>query len=272
MHWTKAGLLPFSPGLLIASLALALALPAVAQSPPPAIKQAPPVQPDQPAPVQNLPPSTAPAVVEKPQPAAPSPVQLRFVVVLDPGHGGDDTGAKLGAGTLEKDVVLSISTRLRDLLGSKGISVISTRNEDTSPSADERAAIGNHARAAACISLHATATGAGVHLFTSSLSPSTSRAQFIPWNEAQATVSAQSARLASDVSTALGDEKLPVLLGRTALRPLNSFTCPAIAVELAPLNAATGAASLADSAYQQRVAQALATALVAWRVDWRQRP
>ena len=262
---------PLIFGLLFA---FALASPALAQSAPPAIKQAPPVLPDQPPPpVQNLPPSTAPAVVGKPQPTPPSPVQMRFVVVLDPGHGGDDTGAKLGPSTLEKDVVLSISTRLRGLLNAKGISVITTRDEDSSPSADERAAIANHSKAAACISLHATATGAGVHLFTSSLSPSTySRNQFIPWTEAQGAATTQSARLASDVGTALGDEKLPVLLGRTALRPLNSFVCPAVAVELAPLDAASGVASLADAAYQQRVAQALAAALISWRVDWRQRP
>jgi N-acetylmuramoyl-L-alanine amidase len=246
---------------LLFSLAFTVASHGFAQTEPP------------PAPVPALSDTKKPAIVEKPQPVAVPPIQMRFVVVLDPGHGGQDTGAKLGTGTLEKDVVLSISTRLRALLNGKGIPVIVTRDADSSPSADERAAIANHAKAAACLSLHATATGTGVHLFTSSLPPPNyAHAEFIPWNEAQATVSTQSVRLASDVNTALANSKLPVLFGRTALRPLNSFTCPALAIELAPVSAEAGAASLADSAYQERVAEALASALVAWRVDWRQRP
>ncbi len=261
MHWSR-GRLDRSWLRLLFSLAFAVASHGLAQTEPPPATPVPPLSE-----------ATKPAVVEKPQPVAAPPIQMRFVVVLDPGHGGQDTGAKLGAGTLEKDVVLSISTRLRVLLNGKGIPVIVTRDADASPSADERAAIANHAKAAACLSLHATATGTGVHLFTSSLSPSNyGHAEFIPWNEAQATVSVQSVRLASDVNTALANGKLPVLLGRTALRPLNSFTCPALAIELAPINAEGGAASLADSTYQGHVAEALAAALVAWRVDWRQRP
>jgi N-acetylmuramoyl-L-alanine amidase len=271
MRWSKQARSRNFPRLLL-TIAFAFALTGLAQteSPRPGISQtdAPP-----PVPVPVVPDSSKPAILTKPQAPAASPIQLRFVVVLDPGHGGEDTGAKLGAGTLEKDIVLSISTRLRVLLNAKGIPVIVTRDADTSPTADDRAAIANRAKAAACLSLHATATGTGVHLFTSSLSPANyGRDEFIPWNEAQATANTQSVRLASDVNTALGNGKLPVLLGRTALRPLNSFTCPALAVELAPLNAGSGAASLTDSSYQQRLAAALAEALVAWRVDWRQRP
>jgi N-acetylmuramoyl-L-alanine amidase len=271
MRWSKqARSRDFPWWLIVIAFAFVLSGLAQTESPRPGISQtdAPP-----PVPVPVVPDSSKPAILTKPQAPTTPPIQLRFVVVLDPGHGGEDTGAKLGAGALEKDIVLSISTRLRVLLNAKGIPVIVTRDADTSPSADDRAAIANRAKAAACLSLHATATGTGVHLFTSSLSPvNYGHDEFVPWNEAQATVSTQSVRLASDVNTALGNGKLPVLLGRTALRPLNSFTCPALAIELAPLDAGSGAASLTDSAYQQRVAAALAEALVAWRVDWRQRP
>lgn len=248
---------------------------APAQTPAPADATPPPAQSETtpPAPISPIPDAALPAIVDKSPPVPSLPVQLRFIVVLDPGHGGQDVGAKLGPSTLEKDIVLSISTRLRTLLNAKGVPVIVTRDGDSSPTADERAAIANRAKAAACISLHATATGTGVHLFTTSLSPAnSSHDEFVPWNEAQATFSTQSVRLASDVNTALGNEKLPVLLGRTALRPLNSFTCPAVAVELAPLDSGSGVASLTDSAYQERVAEALTRALIAWRVDWRQRP
>lgn len=285
MHWSRSCSSRFFLQIT-ALVAFAVAPPCFAQTPtpaqtpvptdatPPQAQAQPPPHTDTtpPAPIPPIPNAARPAVIDKSPPIPSLPVQLRFIVVLDPGHGGQDVGAKLGPSTLEKDIVLSISTRLRALLNAKGVPVIVTRDGDSSPTADERAAIANRATAAACISLHATATGTGVHLFTTSLSPANSPPdRFIPWNEAQATFSTQSVRLASDVNTALGNEKLPVLLGRTALRPLNSFTCPAVAVELAPLNSDSGAASLTDSAYQERVAEALTRALIAWRVDWRQR-
>lgn len=52
------------------------------------------------------------------------------VIVIDPGHGGPDSGAVGVAGTREKDVVLAVSLRLRDLLVSAGARPILTRETD----------------------------------------------------------------------------------------------------------------------------------------------
>ncbi len=53
-------------------------------------------------------------------------------ILLDPGHGGADGGAQAADGTLEKDINLAISLRLRDLLTVCGYTVRMTRSTDIS--------------------------------------------------------------------------------------------------------------------------------------------
>ncbi|EHK2363551.1 TPA: N-acetylmuramoyl-L-alanine amidase CwlD [Clostridium perfringens] len=52
------------------------------------------------------------------------------VIVIDPGHGGIDGGAKSENGVIEKDINLSISLKIKAALESKGYKVIMTRSED----------------------------------------------------------------------------------------------------------------------------------------------
>ncbi|NGT57209.1 N-acetylmuramoyl-L-alanine amidase CwlD [Clostridium perfringens] len=52
------------------------------------------------------------------------------VIVIDPGHGGIDGGAKSENGVIEKDINLSISVKTKAALESKGYKVIMTRSED----------------------------------------------------------------------------------------------------------------------------------------------
>ncbi len=81
-----------------------------------------------------------------------------LTVVLDPGHGGHDTGAVGPAGLMEKDVVLDLALRLRRLLTQRlGIRVIMTRTEDVFIPLQERTAIANRAQADFFISLHVNA-------------------------------------------------------------------------------------------------------------------
>jgi N-acetylmuramoyl-L-alanine amidase len=73
-------------------------------------------------------------------------------------------------------------------------------------------------------------------------------------------------QLAAELSSALGSANLPVASGRAALRPLDNLTCPAVAVELAPLlTAGADPTPVTDPDYQQRIAATLATALRAVR-------
>jgi len=223
---------------------------------------------------QQTPPPPPPT---PPAPRIPSPpppnVAPRFLVVLDAAHGGNDTGARISGHLLEKDVTLSLSIRLRSMLSAHGIGVIITRDTDIDPSPLERAQTANHAAAAACILIHATATGSGVHLYTSSLAP-TPASRFMPWLTAQSGYVTQSLKLSSEIDSALAHAEIPVTLGRTFLQPMDSLTCPAVAVEVAPLaaGATTKATPLSDTAYQRSILDALTAALDEWRNDWRQQP
>jgi N-acetylmuramoyl-L-alanine amidase len=214
-----------------------------------------------------------PAVPVPPAPLAPQPTpappQPRFVVVLDAAHGGDDAGGRLN-GQAEKTFTLALSVRLRSLLGARGIQVVTTRESDSSLDANRRAEIANHANAQACLNLHASETGSGVHLFASSLPPA-NPTQLPAWKTAQAAWVIRSLALAGVLNSALLHAGLSVTLGRTALPELDSMTCPAIAVEIAPDRAAGDATNdLDDPGYQARVAEALAAALLEWKTEARQ--
>jgi N-acetylmuramoyl-L-alanine amidase len=74
---------------------------------------------------------------------------------------------------MEKTFTLALSVRLRSLLGARGIQVVTTRESDSTVDLNRRAEIANQAKAQACLTLHATESGSGVHLFARSprLSP-----------------------------------------------------------------------------------------------------
>jgi N-acetylmuramoyl-L-alanine amidase len=74
--------------------------------------------------------------------------------------------------------------------------------------------------------------------------------------------------LSNQIGLALLKAKLPVILGQASVPPLDNLTCPAVAIELAPLpNTDSTPTPVSDSAYQQRAAEAIVAALIAWRTD-----
>ena len=196
----------------------------------------------------------------------------RTVIFLDPAHGGSDSGARLTDNLPEKSLTLSFAARLRAALSTSGFSVIATRDSDPSATltTDQRAEIANHSHPTACLVLHATAGGNGIHIITSDLAPpddsDTDTRHPIPWDTAQSASISQSIVLANTLGLALLHARLPVLLTRASLRPLDNLTCPAIAIEIAPLTPADGDTTpVNDANYQQQIAQAIATGLTTWR-------
>lgn len=228
------------------------------------------------------------------------PVQAqarRFVVVLDAAHGGADTGAVLSAAgtaggqsgdrqtlekqtlskqTLEKEMTLAMSQQLRALLVARGFTVVETRENDQLVDADARAVAANRAHADACLTLHATEAGTGVHLFVSSLGQ-LQPTLLMPWKTVQAgwvqsSLKLSSALHASLTATANGsgsDAEIPVTLGRTSLPAIDSMACPAVAVEVAPWHGGAGSevVDVTDQDYRTRVLQALAAGLLSWRSE-----
>jgi N-acetylmuramoyl-L-alanine amidase len=190
------------------------------------------------------------------------------VVVLDAAHGGDDTGGRMANGGLEKTFTLAMSVRLRSLLAARGIQVVTTRESDATVEPNMRAGIANHAQAEACLSLHASESGSGIHLFASSLTP-VQPARFTAWKTAQAAWVTRSLALAGVLNSVLQHSGMSVTLGRTTLPVVDSMTCPAVALEIAPEldKDKKVTAALDDPNYQARVAVALAAALVEWRTE-----
>lgn len=79
-------------------------------------------------------------------------------IVVDPGHGGHDPGAIGSTGLQEKDVVLAIGLKLRELLKEElGLDVVMTRSTDVFIPLEERTAIANKVNADLFISVHANA-------------------------------------------------------------------------------------------------------------------
>ncbi len=192
-----------------------------------------------------------------------------FTVVLDAAHGGEETGTTLAPQLFEKDVVLALSIHLRSVLNARGIAVVTTREGDRDPTLDTRAAEANHAHAEACIVLHATASGSGVHIYTSS-SPAVSGTGLVAWEHAGAPYATASLQLASDLGAAFSSAGLPYTLGRVHLNPIDSMACPTVAIEVAPLHATQShdhAAPLTDEAYRQQLVDSMAAALVQWRAE-----
>ncbi|HEY4706143.1 MAG TPA: N-acetylmuramoyl-L-alanine amidase [Thermodesulfobacteriota bacterium] len=80
------------------------------------------------------------------------------IIVIDPGHGGDDTGAKGPAGSEEKDVTLKLAWKLAEVLKERlDVRVLLTRTADVFIPLEERTAFANRMHADLFISIHANA-------------------------------------------------------------------------------------------------------------------
>ena len=84
----------------------------------------------------------------------PDDLPRQKVVVIDPGHGGDDLGAVGPSGLAEKAVTLSVAQKMREIL-SETCEVHLTRNGDFPVDLEDRTAVANHHRADVFVSLHA---------------------------------------------------------------------------------------------------------------------
>ncbi len=137
-------------------------------------------------------------VPEKPQPKAQAqqqPADLRPLIVIDPGHGGPDTGAIARTGDEEKDVVLQVAKQLREqLLKTNRYRVAMTRDDDTFVPLEERVAIARTNSAALFISVHAdslskgTGEASGATIYTVSERASDAEAQRLADKENRADI------------------------------------------------------------------------------------
>jgi N-acetylmuramoyl-L-alanine amidase len=238
---------------------------------------------------------------ERAAPPAPSPVapsRPSRVIVLDPGHGGAEEGAKGPSGLLEKDVVLDLARRLERVLERSGTDVVLTRDEDRLVPLDERTAIANQNRAALFVSIHLNsaptraAFGAETYFLspdatddeartlsalenrayagdegTPAAAPPTDGLEMILWDLAQNRYLEESARLAEEVQ-----REFNLLVGtrdrgirQAPFTVLMGATMPAILVEVGFVSNPEEEAKLRDDAYRDRIVEALARAIGTFR-------
>jgi N-acetylmuramoyl-L-alanine amidase len=225
-------------------------------------------------------PTPTPPAAHKSRPSSPQFPWNPNVVLLDPAHGGSDDGATLAEDSFEKDATIAFADRLKTLLTDRGFTVILTHDSASDTlSPDKRAELANRSHAAACILLHMANGGHGVHLYTSSIAPLASLISSLnetpnepraiqPWGTAQAATLPQSLNLAGELTNTIHILRVPLVVGKASIAPIDSITCPAVALELAPLAPASDSADptlASDPAYQQRIAEAIASALYIWR-------
>lgn len=101
--------------------------------------------------------ASEPPAVTTERPMRPTIAKIRRIV-LDPGHGGHDPGAVGLTGLKEKDVVLAVGLKLRELVREElGLDVVMTRSTDVFIPLEERTAIANKVNADLFVSIHANA-------------------------------------------------------------------------------------------------------------------
>jgi N-acetylmuramoyl-L-alanine amidase len=100
-------------------------------------------------------------VRKPPRIANPDSVLAGFIIAVDAGHGGENTGAVGATGIQEKEINLAIALHLRSFLQDKGVKVIMTRTVDTTVDMAERTEAIISGGAQILVSIHCNSGGAG---------------------------------------------------------------------------------------------------------------
>ena len=207
-------------------------------------------------------------------PAIPQSVRTPLnVVVIDPAHGGSDSGARGSTGINESEIVMDFTRAIRAALESQGLRVVQTRTGNEGPSFDDRSAVANAQRGSVFVSIHVASTGAfGQVRAYSQPAPERSgdlmgaqsfgalsfplRNGLLPWDRAQEPYLAASRKLAELVQSAFaqkfkGSPDAPI---SAAVRQLRTVGTPAIAIEVSSV-------SIADREQLLRMAPGIADSI-----------
>ena len=223
---------------------------------------------------------------------APKP-SGRKVIVIDPGHGGIDSGANGVNGLLEKDLVLAEALKLAKVLKAEGYAVHMTRDSDVFIPLPERVGIARKLKADLLISLHADSNPDpdvnGLSIYTLNDGRSDREAAALARRENQSDIIAgvdlsnanspvapilidlaqrdtinRSSRFAEAALTQL--KSATDILARSphraaSLAVLVAPDVPAVLIELGYLSNSSDAAQMNTDAWRSRVAQAVASAV-----------
>jgi N-acetylmuramoyl-L-alanine amidase len=179
------------------------------------------------------------------------------IVVLDPGHGGIDTGAR-GSRLDEKDVNLQIALKVGALLQQNGIKVEYTRSTDSYVGLEERSNIANKLNAAVFVSIH-------MNSYISSGPAGTETYFYAPaGNEELFAQYDKRAELARTLQTALVSALQRSNRGvkEANLSVLRNTLMPSALVEIVFISNPTEEALLATTEFKDRTAAAIANGII----------
>ena len=232
--------------------------------PAPPVEAAKPATPT-PTPQPSAPAAAATTTTTPSAPAQPSaPPQPRFVVLIDPAHGGDERGAAITEKIPEKDVNLALARRIQHELQNRGVNAALLRSGDNTVGVDDRAVAANAAHPSIYLCIHAANLGTGLRIFTALMSPTGVAAhKFLLWHQAQAPYLDLSSQVAGSISAELSNRQIAVTALPAPLRPMRNIAAPAIAIELAPPD--DDVTNINDGEYQQNVAAAVANGIAAMK-------
>ncbi len=206
----------------------------------PVVRPNRPVVPPQPAVVPPQPTNSPPL---------PSVSNQRVVVVIDPGHGGRDPGAVGIGGLQEKQVIFPISLRVAELLEQQGVVVVMTRREDITLDLQARVDIANRARGNIFLSIHANA-----------ISMSRPDVNGVETYFASESGRRLAATIQSNMLAATGMRDRGVKQARFYV--IRHTNMPAALVEVGFVTGAQDAPRLADPAWRETAAQAIARGIL----------
>ncbi len=186
--------------------------------------------------------------ITKPKPLLPSN-RSKWLIIIDPGHGGKDPGAISPYGFYEKTVNLDVATQVAKMLSERGYRVKMTRADDRFVELNERAAIANRSRANLFVSIHAdTCATSTINGFTVYISRS---------------ASSQSRRLASLIDAQMKKTGTKSKGTRESdFRVLVRSRCPAVLIELGYLSNYWEEKKLKDKKMQRILAGAITSGIV----------
>src|SRR5438876_9099933 len=210
-------------------------------------------------------------------PTTPGPFA---VVVLDPGHGGQDSGAMCG-GVLEKDLTLDVARRIDRLLNSEGIATLMTRVGDTYVSLGDRAAFANRARKSIFVSIHfnednkPVASGVETYYAAHQITAGSFLASWLPflWRPLSDSPNPESQNLAGLIQEALVARTRAVDRGTQANEffVIANVTAPAVLIEGGFLTNKEDISRLATEDYRDQIAAAVADGILRYREAARER-
>lgn len=201
------------------------------------------------------------------------------IIVLDPGHGGNDMGARSPDGITEKQVAMTFAGAMTERL-KRTYKVVLTRKDDYQIDVFERSAIANHLKADLFVSIH---TGAGfrshpkgVSLFyydnpannvaasdSHASNPTESSSTIRGWEQNRPELVEKSRYLGELIRKRLAqaDQDLKLSTSGAPLIVMSGTDMPAILIEIGTITNPLDAKALNDEAHESNMAQAVCEAI-----------